>query len=59
VPEALRATGGDAKVAVVTLIAGAGVEAARQALRSAQGHVHVALRMLLDGSGGDAGPGVG
>jgi N-acetylmuramic acid 6-phosphate etherase len=40
---ALRESGGDAKVAVVMLIAHAGAEPARQALAAAHGHVHVAL----------------
>ena len=47
--EALRAGAGDAKVAVVTLIAGADVERARRALTETRGRVHLALR-LLDGS---------
>jgi N-acetylmuramic acid 6-phosphate etherase len=38
--------GGDAKVAVVALIAGASVDRARQALAEAGSHVHVALRIL-------------
>jgi N-acetylmuramic acid 6-phosphate etherase len=38
--------GGDAKVALVTLIAGTSVERARQVLSEARGHVHVALRVL-------------
>jgi N-acetylmuramic acid 6-phosphate etherase len=42
----LAATGGDAKLAVVVLIAGASVQRARQALAQASGHVHVALSML-------------
>jgi N-acetylmuramic acid 6-phosphate etherase len=46
--QAFRGAGGDAKVALVTLIAGASAERARQALAEAGGHVHVALR-LLDG----------
>jgi hypothetical protein len=33
-------------VAVVTLIAGIGVDGARQALNEAGGHVHLALRIL-------------
>jgi N-acetylmuramic acid 6-phosphate etherase len=41
---------GDAKVALVTLIAGTTAERARQVLAEARGHVHVALRML-DGHG--------
>ncbi|MEV6304298.1 N-acetylmuramic acid 6-phosphate etherase [Actinoplanes sp. NPDC051861] len=44
--EALHETGGDAKVAVVTLIAGATAEAAAQALAATDGHVHRALRLL-------------
>jgi N-acetylmuramic acid 6-phosphate etherase len=43
---ALAGTGGDAKVAVVVLLAGASAERARQVLAEASGHVHVALRML-------------
>jgi N-acetylmuramic acid 6-phosphate etherase len=43
---ALRQSGGDAKVAVVMLIAHAGAEPARQALAAAHGHVHVALGLL-------------
>ncbi|MFC7531626.1 N-acetylmuramic acid 6-phosphate etherase [Actinoplanes sp. GCM10030250] len=46
--QALLLAGGDAKVAVVTLIAGASTEAAGQALADTDGHVHQALR-LLDG----------
>ncbi|GAA0485146.1 N-acetylmuramic acid 6-phosphate etherase [Paractinoplanes deccanensis] len=44
--EALEAAQGDAKVAVVTLIAGATTEAAGRALAEAGGHVHLALRHL-------------
>ncbi|BCJ47100.1 N-acetylmuramic acid 6-phosphate etherase [Actinoplanes ianthinogenes] len=44
--EALRAAGGDAKVAVVTLIAGTTAEIAGRALAETQGHVHRALRLL-------------
>lgn len=44
--EALEAAEGDAKVAVVTLIADTTVDAARQALTSADGHVHAALTAL-------------
>jgi N-acetylmuramic acid 6-phosphate etherase len=47
---ALVATGGDAKVAVVVLIAGASVDGARQALARASGHVHAALSTLNGGS---------
>jgi N-acetylmuramic acid 6-phosphate etherase len=43
---ALGAAGGDAKVAVVTLIAGASAEAAVRALAETGGHVHRALRLL-------------
>jgi N-acetylmuramic acid 6-phosphate etherase len=43
---ALEAAGGDAKVAVVTLIAGATTEAATHALAETGGHVHRALRLL-------------
>jgi N-acetylmuramic acid 6-phosphate etherase len=43
---ALRAAGGDAKVALVTLVAGASTERAREVLASADGHVHQALRLL-------------
>ncbi len=46
---ALRAAGGDAKVAVLTLTAGASVERAREVLAAADGHVHRAIR-LLNGS---------
>ncbi|MET8153669.1 N-acetylmuramic acid 6-phosphate etherase [Actinoplanes sp. NPDC049668] len=44
--QALRAAAGDAKVAVVTLIAGASAEAAGRALAETDGHVHRALRLL-------------
>ncbi|WP_328476014.1 N-acetylmuramic acid 6-phosphate etherase [Actinoplanes sp. NBC_00393] len=44
--QALLSAGGDAKVAVVTLIAGASTEAAGQALVETEGHVHQALRLL-------------
>ena len=44
--QAFGVAGGDAKVALVTLIAGTSVERARQVLAEARGHVHVALRML-------------
>lgn len=44
--DSLRAAGGDAKLAVVMLIAGAARESARQALTAADGHVHVALSLL-------------
>lgn len=43
---ALRAAGGDAKVALVTLIAGATTEAAARALAETGGHLHRALRRL-------------
>jgi N-acetylmuramic acid 6-phosphate etherase len=43
---AVRESGGDAKVAVVMLIAHAGAEPARQALVAAHGHVHVAPGLL-------------
>ncbi|GIE88542.1 N-acetylmuramic acid 6-phosphate etherase [Actinoplanes regularis] len=43
---ALLAAGGDAKIAVVSLIAGATVEAATRALTETDGHVHRALRLL-------------
>ena len=44
--QALRAAGGDARVAVVTLVSGIGVDGARRALDRAGGHVHVALSAL-------------
>jgi N-acetylmuramic acid 6-phosphate etherase len=44
--QALRATGGDAKIALVALISGATVEAAGHALAGTGGHVHRALRLL-------------
>jgi N-acetylmuramic acid 6-phosphate etherase len=44
--QALLLAGGDAKVAVVTLIAGGSADRARRALAEAHGHVHVALTML-------------
>ncbi|KUL29640.1 N-acetylmuramic acid 6-phosphate etherase [Actinoplanes awajinensis] len=44
--EALLEAGGDAKVAVVTLIAGASAEEAERALAASGGHVHRALRLL-------------
>ncbi|WP_328518431.1 N-acetylmuramic acid 6-phosphate etherase [Actinoplanes oblitus] len=44
--EALLASGGDAKVAVVTLIAGTTAELAGRALAETEGHVHRALRLL-------------
>jgi N-acetylmuramic acid 6-phosphate etherase len=44
--DALRAAGGDAKVAVVTLISGAPAEVAGAALAETDGHVHQALRLL-------------
>ncbi|MBG0563816.1 N-acetylmuramic acid 6-phosphate etherase [Actinoplanes aureus] len=44
--DALRAAGGDAKVAVVTLISGAAAEVAGAALAETDGHVHRALRLL-------------
>jgi N-acetylmuramic acid 6-phosphate etherase len=44
--EALLDAGGDAKIAVVTLIAGTTAEAAGQALADTDGHVHQALRLL-------------
>ncbi|MEV4345229.1 N-acetylmuramic acid 6-phosphate etherase [Actinoplanes sp. NPDC049596] len=44
--EALEAAGGDAKVAVVTLIAGTTAEAAGRALAESGGHIHQALRQL-------------
>ncbi|MFI7541847.1 N-acetylmuramic acid 6-phosphate etherase [Actinoplanes sp. NPDC049599] len=44
--QALRLADGDAKVAVVMLIAGSGRERARQVLATARGHVHEALRLL-------------
>jgi hypothetical protein len=47
---ALRESGGDAKVAVVMLIAHAGAERARHALAAAHRHVHLALSQL-DGRG--------
>jgi N-acetylmuramic acid 6-phosphate etherase len=47
---ALTDAGDDAKVAVVTLIAGTTADRARQALTTAQGHVHAALTSL-NGSG--------
>jgi N-acetylmuramic acid 6-phosphate etherase len=43
---ALRAAGGDAKVALVTLLAPASTERARQVLADADGHVHRALTLL-------------
>ena len=43
---ALTEAGGDAKVAVVTLIAGTTADRARQALMAASGHVHAALTSL-------------
>jgi N-acetylmuramic acid 6-phosphate etherase len=46
---ALRSSGGDAKVAVLSLVAGASAERAREVLARAGGHVHEALR-LLNGS---------
>jgi N-acetylmuramic acid 6-phosphate etherase len=49
--QALDLAAGDAKVAVVMLIAGAGSDRARQLLAAARGHVHVALSML-NGRGG-------
>jgi len=47
---ALDDAGGDAKVAVVTLITGASGAGARQALSAADGHVHQALRLLDHGA---------
>ncbi|MEU7904903.1 N-acetylmuramic acid 6-phosphate etherase [Actinoplanes sp. NPDC049118] len=44
--QALRAADGDAKVAVVTLIAGTSTEAAGRALAETDGHVHRALSLL-------------
>nr|WP_221328104.1 N-acetylmuramic acid 6-phosphate etherase [Actinoplanes sp. L3-i22] len=44
--QVLLATGGDAKVALVTLISGATVQAAGHALAETDGHVHQALRLL-------------
>ncbi|SNY38530.1 N-acetylmuramic acid 6-phosphate etherase [Paractinoplanes atraurantiacus] len=44
--QALRDAGGDAKVAVVTLIAGATADAATRALAETGGHIHLALRRL-------------
>jgi N-acetylmuramic acid 6-phosphate etherase len=44
--QALHAAGGDAKVAVVTLIAGTSTEVAGRALAVTEGHVHRALRLL-------------
>jgi N-acetylmuramic acid 6-phosphate etherase len=44
--EALRRAGGDAKVALVTLLAAASAERARSALAEADGHVHRALHLL-------------
>ncbi|GAA0902891.1 N-acetylmuramic acid 6-phosphate etherase [Virgisporangium ochraceum] len=46
---ALRSADGDAKVAVLTLVAGASVERAREVLAATEGHVHRAMR-LLNGS---------
>lgn len=46
---ALRGSGGDARVAVLSLVAGASAERAREVLAAAGGHVHEALR-LLNGS---------
>ena len=46
--QALHLAAGDAKLAVVMLIAGTGCERARQVLTASHGHVHEALR-LLDG----------
>lgn len=43
---ALRAADGDAKVAVLTLVAGASVERAREVLAATDGHVHRAMRLL-------------
>jgi N-acetylmuramic acid 6-phosphate etherase len=43
---ALRSSGGDAKVAVLTLVAGASAERAREVLAASDGHVHEALRLL-------------
>ncbi|MEV7628670.1 N-acetylmuramic acid 6-phosphate etherase [Actinoplanes sp. NPDC089786] len=43
---ALTEAGGDAKVAVVTLIAGTTADQARQALAETSGHVHAALTSL-------------
>ncbi|MEU4420869.1 N-acetylmuramic acid 6-phosphate etherase [Actinoplanes sp. NPDC024001] len=44
--DALLTAGGDAKVAVVMLLTGAGAEAAGEALAATRGHVHRALRLL-------------
>ena len=44
--EALRPAGGDAKVALVTLLGAASAERARRALTEADGHVHRALGLL-------------
>ena len=44
--DALHAAGGDAKLAVVMLIAGTACEPAQQALTAAHGHVHKALSLL-------------
>ena len=43
---ALHDAGGDARVAVVMLLAGIGAEPARRALHDARGHVHAALTAL-------------
>jgi N-acetylmuramic acid 6-phosphate etherase len=47
---ALRNADGDAKVAVLSLVAGASAERAREVLTAADGHVQRALR-LLNGHG--------
>lgn len=44
--EALESAGGDAKVALVTLLSGATVEAAATALAATNGHVYQTLRLL-------------
>jgi N-acetylmuramic acid 6-phosphate etherase len=46
---ALRASDGDAKIAVLSLVAGASAERAREVLAASGGHVHRAMRLLNGG----------